>query len=285
MKKILKRLLILSCVLCTMLSLAGCGGKKIETPEIDEAQVRTDLKSLVALISNTEEDIYYSQIADLDNQNIEMGVFYGTANAATGKGVSVDGQAFKDGVVSFITAKKELGDVDLGSVADEDITIKKEADEVGAVMTVTGSKNDNEGNPRKAEIEFTLDYKGKVTSAVINIKRPLSENMANAGLNTLLGMGTVFVVLIVIALIIYCFRFISLIEAGVKEKKEAPKEKVVAMDSAVAQIIENEQRSDDLELIAVITAAIAAYESAGNASGTTVAGGDGYVVRSIKRIR
>ena len=57
------------------------------------------------------------------------------------------------------------------------------------------------------------------------------------------------------------------------KKKENVQEK--AVDNAVAQIIENEEQSDDLELVAVIAAAIAASEGAAST--------DGYVVRSIRR--
>ena len=58
-----------------------------------------------------------------------------------------------------------------------------------------------------------------------------------------------------------------------KPKKEAETSK--AVDSTIAQIIENEELADDLELVAVIAAAIAAYEGASST--------DGFVVRSIKR--
>ena len=58
-----------------------------------------------------------------------------------------------------------------------------------------------------------------------------------------------------------------------KKVKEAPAAK--AVDKAVAQIAEGEELSDDLELVAVIAAAIAASEG--------VASTDGFVVRSIKR--
>ena len=57
-----------------------------------------------------------------------------------------------------------------------------------------------------------------------------------------------------------------------KKKKKV----VVAVDHTVAQIIEKEELSDDLELVAVITAAIAAGTGAST---------DGFVVRSIKRVK
>ena len=100
--------------------------------------------------------------------------------------------------------------------------------------------------------------------------------MTKAGLNTLMGMGTVFAVLILIAVLISCFNFIPKIQAAFSKKD---KKAEVAADNAVAQIVENEavQEEDDLELIAVIAAAIAASEGASST--------DGYVVRSIRRIR
>jgi sodium pump decarboxylase gamma subunit len=99
--------------------------------------------------------------------------------------------------------------------------------------------------------------------------------MTKAGLNTLMGMGTVFAVLILIAVLISCFNFIPKIQA-VFSKKEKKAE--AAADNAVAQIVENEavQEEDDLELVAVIAAAIAAYE--GSAST------DGFTVRSIRKV-
>ena len=72
----------------------------------------------------------------------------------------------------------------------------------------------------------------------------------------------------ILALIGICFIMFS--------KKDKKVE--TAADNAVAQIVENEAvQEDDLELIAVIAAAIAASEGAASA--------DGYVVRSIRRIR
>ena len=78
-------------------------------------------------------------------------------------------------------------------------------------------------------------------------------------------------------LLISCFAFIPKIQAAFSGKKE---EKTVKETKVVQQIIETEEAysedlSDDAELVAVIAAAIAAYEGSGSASG--------YVVRSLKR--
>ncbi len=95
--------------------------------------------------------------------------------------------------------------------------------------------------------------------------------MAKAGMNTLLGMGTVFLVLIFISILISCFKFISVFENKVKAKNTAP---APAAAPVAAPAAEEEELVDDLELVAVITAAIAA---------STNSSTDSLVVRSIKR--
>lgn len=104
----------------------------------------------------------------------------------------------------------------------------------------------------------------------------ISESLTSAALNTLMGMGTVFAVLILIALLISLFGFIPKIQNAMSKKKDK-KSNDASVDNTIAQIIEKEEDelSDDLELVAVISAAIAAYE--GSAST------DGFVVRSIKK--
>lgn len=105
------------------------------------------------------------------------------------------------------------------------------------------------------------------------------EALPKAGLNTVIGMGVVFVVLILISLLIGCFKFINKFEQSMKNKKESKAAvEVEAVDNTIAQIVQKEQESvelvDDLELVAVIAAAIAAH------TGTST---DGFVVRSIRK--
>ena len=108
----------------------------------------------------------------------------------------------------------------------------------------------------------------------------LGEILQKAGLNTLLGMGVVFTVLILISLLIYCLRFIPIFfekMAGKKEEeKPAPAEKknVPAAPAAVSPAAAVKSEEADLALIAVITAAIAAQADVP---------ADGIVIRSIRR--
>lgn len=111
----------------------------------------------------------------------------------------------------------------------------------------------------------------------------LGQKMADAGLNSLVCIGVVFCVLIFISLIISLFQLIPKVENAIARKKEAKKkEKAIgseAVDNAVSQLEAKEEElvlEDEFELVAVISAAIAA--SAGTSA-------DGFVVRSIRKIR
>lgn len=112
----------------------------------------------------------------------------------------------------------------------------------------------------------------------------LGEILQKAGLNTLLGMGVVFTVLILISLLIYCLRFIPVFfekMAGKKEEEKtaAPvptgkKSEPAAAPKAVQPAAPAAGGEEDLALIAVITAAIAAQANVP---------ADGIVIRSIRR--
>lgn len=149
------------------------------------------------------------------------------------------------------------------------VSVESEFDEKDGVIdaTIKGSK-------RNAIVEFVIDNQA-LTGVAVNVEYTFGEKMEKAALNTLLGMGTVFIVLILISLIISCFSFIPKIQAKLAKKPNKEEVKSAAVDNTIAQIIEKEELSDDLELVAVIAAAIAASEGASST--------DGFVVRSIKR--
>ena len=106
-----------------------------------------------------------------------------------------------------------------------------------------------------------------------------SERFGKALLNTVMGISIVFIVLLLISAIISCFKYINRLEMKLKQKKENVQEAPV--NHVITNISEQEEDvSDDLELIAVITAAIEAYEAS---QGNTTAS-NGLYVRSIKRV-
>ena len=167
-------------------------------------------------------------------------------------------------LASYESARADLGDyqsmVSCTFTEDEDGII------INAVI---------QGTKRPGTVEMIFDDEMAFTSGTINVTYTFGEQMTKAALNTLMGMGTVFAVLILIAALISSFNLIPKIQAAFAKKD---KKVETAADNAVAQIVENETvQEDDLELIAVIAAAIAASEGAAST--------DGYVVRSIRRIR
>ena len=166
---------------------------------------------------------------------------------------------------------------DLGSYNGVDKVSYVENDgilEISAV--IKGTAIDPKGQPRTANVKIDVSPKdGKVNSILTNVNYTTQELMTNAALNTVLGMGTVFVVLIILMAIISLFKIVNNLENKSRTKDKESAAKADSIDRAVAQIEQNEQTQDDTELIAVIAAAIAASEGAASA--------DGYVVRSIRR--
>lgn len=229
-----KWLLVLGMITC-MLGLTACGGQKEVIPFVTDEQAK-------------EVALY----------NIE------TINQIVVTGQQ--GQLAEDwqiaAVESWEAALEDMGDY------QNVVSVETSLDEKDGVINAT-----IQGSKKQAIVEFVFEDQ-MLTAITTNVVYSFAENMEKAALNTLLGMGTVFAVLILISLIIGCFGFIPKIQE-MFNKKSKEEEKAEAVDNTIAQIIEKEELSDDLELVAVIAAAIAASEGAAST--------DGFVVRSIKR--
>ncbi len=172
------------------------------------------------------------------------------------------------GLVSWKAALEEMGSY----TGVEDIKSEIGSDEVRIEILAGGTEHD-------AIVEMVLTNEG-AQSISANIQYSMAELMERAALNTLIGMGTVFVVLIIISLLISGFNLIPKIQAVFKKDKTSGEKSIAeeAVDKTIAQIIK--QEDDDQELVAVISAAIAAYEAS---TGTGSGGTDGFVVRSIRK--
>ena len=103
-------------------------------------------------------------------------------------------------------------------------------------------------------------------------------------MNTLLGMGTVFVVLIFISFIFSLFKFLPALFAKKPKIEDLKKEenKPAAPAKAATPAPAAGNLMNDAELVAVITAAI--YAAEGQAGNGAVSK-DKLVVRSIRRAR
>lgn len=165
---------------------------------------------------------------------------------------------------SWLTTKEEVGNlVQLG-----EINVTKKDRQFVAVTEATFEK-------RPATLTVYYDRTGSIANIEYSPYYSIGENLSRAAVHTLIGMGTVFIVLIFISLVIGCFKYINEWEkksAAAKAPASAP---VPAPAPAPAPAeVEEEDVTDDLELVAVITAAIAASQNTS---------ADGLVVRSIKR--
>ena len=260
----MKKFKLILCLCACVLGLTACGQNEDTTLGED---VATELESRTQGIIT---DFLFPFGADAAAGLEEMGnkaPEYMEYMIAQQFGLKAEGNAIVSGVSSWNKALDEVGTL-------QNITaIDAKRDEQGSDIIVTAYIV---GEKRTAQVEaiYEDDIYYTLSSLTTNVDYTFGEKMSKAGLNTLMGMGTVFAVLILICLIISLFKYISVIQnAFTKKAKEEPQ--AASADTAIAQIIEKEELTDDLELIAVITAAIAASGTSGSA--------DDFVVRSIRR--
>ena len=117
-----------------------------------------------------------------------------------------------------------------------------------------------DGSEHDADVVITVSSAGSPTNVATNVRYSFAELMEQAALNTVLGMGTTFVILILLALIISCFAFIGKAQEKQKKKAAALKEAEAPAPAASTAPVVEETVTDDNELIAVIAAAVAASE-------------------------
>lgn len=113
-----------------------------------------------------------------------------------------------------------------------------------------------------------------LTSMNFSVNETFATQMEKAGLNTLMGLGIVFLMLLFLSFVISLFRFVPKLEAkltGAGKKEAIPVQK--SASAALPEVAE-EELADDQELVAVIAAAIAASENTST---------DSFVVRSIRK--
>jgi len=257
----MKKLIALLCMITCIFGLTACGGEENLTAYEQE-------KVEYAMLLAAEEVVPFLNDADINEfsdytaEEVEYVV-------GQNFGLNVDGNAIISAVTSFDTALEEIGDVVEVGAASAVI----DGDTIIVTVPVIGTnKNAN------AEVIVSNDMFMVVESAALNVESTFADSMINAGLNTLIGMGVVFVVLILISFVISLFGYIPKIQAAFSKKKAdapAPKEAPAPVAES-APVAEDVDYANDLELVAVIAAAIAAYE------GETTT--DGFVVRSIRKV-
>ena len=252
-----KKLLICLAMLVCILSLTACGKEMTENSFITKDEAKAAAEAVGESLAETQKMLDAYGLSMLEY--VEMS-----------GGSAEDAAVIIAAMDSWNSAAKEFGN--FVSVLSDETEITITEDKVDATVKIQCDKVYKGNKQRTATIEVVMTEKG-YDSITVSTDYDMSELMTKAALNTLLGMGTVFAVLILIYGLISCFNFIPKIQKKFQKKPVEAESTQAAVKTVQPAVVEEE--TDDTELVAVIAAAIAASEGAASA--------DGYVVRSIIR--
>ena len=259
-----KQITILCCALSLILLFTGCSKKEKTIPDIDREQIKNNIEVMVDQI-----------VADLPDEEANGTVTYYDQAYYNGQ-LSLDRKQWAE-KQEILKSQHEL-EFKSQAVYSKAIESYLKGKEGGYEVTV-----DLICDKKNTQMALSYNTEMQITNAAFNVQYTTAENLQKAALNTLLGMGTVFVILILISLIISLFGIFPKLEANRKakqaakdaEKKAAAAPAAPAAPAAAPVAAATEDLTDDLELVAVISVAIAAYEGSEDASG--------YIVRSIRK--
>lgn len=241
MNRKLKSLLAMVCVLALTLAMSVCAFAADTVTEDEAANYKSAAETLI------------SQIAGFSDEEIENYL--------------AQDDAFTTATMeSWKSVKDELGAYSS--------TVSQDVEKDGDVVTISTVAQFEKA---KADVVLMLDLGQQMyTSMTYSVQYSLAANMQRAGMNTLMGIGIVFLMLLFLSFVIGLFKYIEKFQNVGKKKaaEEAPKAEEAPAPAIAQSEAADEDFADDLELVAVISAAIAAYENTS---------GDSFVVRSIKK--
>ena len=319
-----KKLLILISMLAMMFSLTACSNEVEKPFDYDDSQIVIDTMYLFNQYQNVSDEYadYYIQDGTEFEQSAVKGIkqaqetdkvgeFQDFSPYINGVGMDLNDVNYKienaaDSVSVTVTNKAANRDVEVTVkfVENPDYYIKLDqakqtynADAVRQEIAMYyGSEEEffsqygsyyssvDDVVQQGIDNEMQGVYQYLPEEMVVSAVYSKAELMKQAGMNTLLGMGTVFVVLIFISFIISLFKFLPALFAKKPKiedlKKEESKPAAPAKAATPAPAAGN--LMNDAELVAVITAAI--YAAEGQAGNDAVSK-DKLVVRSIRRAR
>ena len=229
------------CVLALTFTMSVCAFAADEVTDDEVANYKSAAETLISQIAGFSDEEIETYLAQNDA--------FTTATMESWKGV-----------------KDELGAY--SSIVSQDV--EKDGDVV-TISTVAQFEK------AKADVVLMLDLGQQMyTSMTYSVQYSLAANMQRAGMNTLMGIGIVFLMLVFLSFVIGLFKYIENFQNVGKKKaaEEAPKAEEAPAPAIAQSEAADEDFADDLELVAVISAAIAAYENTS---------GDSFVVRSIKK--
>lgn len=252
-----KKISLLGLVLIFVFGFTGCA--KSDTTEYDQAELEQYADFIVQNFSvMTETD--FDSFTDMSDLELELMLL--------NSGIPVSGENFLTMIDAWKAGEEECG----AFVSIGDYTMETAND--GATLWAEAEYED-----RDAAVGFAFDDEMNMESITVSADYTIGEILQKAGLNTILGMGTVFAVLIFLSFIIWLLNFIPLLETKFRKTRdtEDTAQRPAAEPKALEQFqpaAEEINPSEDEELAAAIAAAIVSLE------GTST---DRFVVRSIRR--
>lgn len=242
-----KKLIFVINILIVLLVLTSCQGKENTATDYNgftADQLRTNSESTISTLVNMTTEEQESYLTD------------GT-----------------DAIIELITNWNDIVEEDGAYSENGEFKVEVAGDTLSTYQVIVFEN-------RKATLTIVYAYDSmEMQDISIESIYTIGETMEKAALNSVTGILTVFTVLVMISLVIACLNIIPYLtklkeERAQKQavpKKKPKKVKSKAIHTEQETIIQEE---DDLALVAVITAAIAATQGMST---------DDFTVRSIRR--
>ena len=174
-----KKIWLVLCMCLCLMMFAACGSKKEEDTYngITKEQLMTTCQSTVDKLENMTDEQKMAYLSSGDEMTVNL-------------------------VNRFAEARSDLGEYQgLG-----EFEVTKSGKTLTAAQTVNYET-------RPIIVTYVLDYNSmQVTDITVDAVYTTGEKMSKAGLNTIMCIATVFADLVIISLVIYCFRFIHMAE-------------------------------------------------------------------------
>ncbi|MCR5099091.1 MAG: OadG family protein [Lachnospiraceae bacterium] len=243
-----KKIIFFTCCILAMFLLAACSGAEVEE-EMYGNMTAADLEERALGLAD--------ELTSMGAQDVLQAQLYYSMYGSQEE----NGEMFSALLDDWTEVVSSCGEFQ----GYGDFTVDKSGKTVTCKLPINYSQ-------RNAELVFVYNaHSMELTAVNANMIYTIGETMQKAGLNTVMGIGVVFVILVLISILISGFSVINKLEAGMNKKEEV----ATASPANLEQIRAEEATEDQGELIAVIAAAIAA------STGTST---DSFVVRSIRRI-
>lgn len=248
-----KKISLAGLVLILILVFTGCG--RSETAEYDEETLQYYSQYFISFFNSQTEEQIESYRGSPDTL-LDMYLIQ--------NGIPIEGDNFLTILDAWQAGLNECGE--FIQCGEFEMTTDKD----GAILTADAEFADRDGT-----VVFEYDENMYLESVTVSGIYSTGEVLEKAGLNTILGMGTVFVVLIFLCFVIWLFKFIPALEKKFHRAENVePVQQTASQTPSPTMDSVSGDEENDLELAAVIAAAVAAAE------GTST---DDFVVRSIKR--